>query len=459
MKVSRSWFLRRGLPAVAAGLTACRNRGPEETWEAQTIEKSNRPNRNLATYLDQHPNIRQAMISLEGTPYDQWTKNPQIILHRFFTALERSEPLPLSFEGRPRGMEGRPNRLSDTIAAEISLAHLAQSLWLEINQMVPWRLHDYDEADLLLLLDGRNMFSDQYGYFEPNKDLLGSIMPSNPTSSYSFMLNNPEGGTLIRDNQRNTIFALTEWMMGHLIHAYTNRFRRLSNHPSELLPTIEQMTNRQISNLRRYDGEQRDIVSEPNPRYWSPRGCWSATGFMVMLLKTLNIPARNFDTMPERREERLSTGISIWRGSSHSGIGFPAEGLYLEHTDNICIIEHVRETRSWSYGFPALEADQVYLTTEEFNRFRSIPNEWGEQNQAYLRRLISVGSRQPTYPFLKAFHESGRRGLQVFLRPDGSELFNSDEVAEIEGILRETIRRKGGFANIEAEYQRQRAAR
>jgi hypothetical protein len=154
----------------------------------------------------------------------------------------------------------------------------------------------------------------------------------------------------------------------------------------------------------------------------------------------------------------------------HSGVGFPSEDLYSPHSDALSTVD-ASPADNFTYSFPAIQPAQVFLTATELNSMaRGTHNErdWNFENWLYER-----SARHSNYIFLEAYHRDGLRGIRnrasiVFL--DSVEhnnektvllcspfyRFSDRTLSEIAQILQGTINTYGGFANIQAEYQRRR---
>lgn len=368
------------------------------------------PQVRLSAYLIENPRVAQAMKLAGGQTFNNWPEKAKAKLLQFFTCLDEGRILQFSFSTH------LPFIADDQMAEEIYLAYTAHALWLEINHKVPWRLNDYDNDSLDLLLN----YNKLYNGAVPNYDVIGRVVPSNPTAAYGFMARNPEGGSLLGKTQQETLFALTNWMLLHLNHGLVTG--------SSSDPTIEDMIKRQIR-----PGEK------GNGRYLSPLGCHSAAGFMVMTLKAVNIPAMKIEGWLGPRPE-----------NNHSGLAVPFLGLYLQHTDNIYAL------REWRYGFPTIDPKDVYLSRNNYLANFGPGSDPSKREIAYIRQLHSMGCLQPTYYYLNTYHSRGRGEIENIVSRGN---FNKGQIDEMIKMLEYTLNLYGGFGKIQAEYDRLEAAR
>jgi len=158
------------------------------------------------------------------------------------------------------------SRLTEETAWHIFVTHVAHSLWVEKNELVGWRLVDIPDADLALLLDGRQWFfylltADRY------TARYGWVTPWNPTAGYEFLSN----FEMIKSNQLDTIYALTEWMRARLFHSTGQD--PLEQYGYEGQPPIDRI-------LYALDG-RKNVTP----------GCGGTTGLYISMLRAINMPA------------------------------------------------------------------------------------------------------------------------------------------------------------------------
>jgi hypothetical protein len=270
----------------------------------------------------------QSYLISEKT-YDQWSAAQKADLDQAILLLER--------EGRhamtlPPALVSATN-FSSQDAWKIYLAHVAQSLWTEVHGIVPWRLADFRDNDLKLLLDSRTLMAVSattpvsYGFVSI---LMGNITAWNPRISYQFLSNL----NMIGPTQTATIFAVTDWMRAHLIHisggtAYSDQYGYAGPPPADRV-------------LYPLEGK-RHITA----------GCWGTTGLYSALLRSVNIPVKS------RQIDLI--------GGNHSHPGFPSAGLALVHGDD----PYTMQLDISGNVIPS--AELFYSLTELSNRFVNPP--------------------------------------------------------------------------------------
>jgi hypothetical protein len=217
-------------------------------------------------------------------------------LFRALGRLETGDPQILS---EPPPLDARQS-LAPSDAWQIYVAHVAQSLWVEARRAVPWRLVEFLPEQRDCLLGSRGLFQyDAAGdRYRVDPRTVGRVTPWNPRVCYEFLSNLG----MIRASQAETIYALTDWMRGHLIH--------MSDGEDPL-------------NLFGYAGPPPpDKVLYPlQGRLHKTAGCWGTTGLYVAVLRSANIPV---------------VGATIRLGDGmHSHPVFPSVNLSLPHADDV----------------------------------------------------------------------------------------------------------------------------
>ena len=282
------------------------------------------------------PRIRSNML-WHGLPnglisektYDQWSAAQKADLDQAILLLER--------EGRhalirpPALVSASSFSLQD--AWKIYLSHVAHCLWTEVHSIVPWRLANFRDEDLKLLLDSRTLMMvhhttpNTYSFYSL---LMGNITAWNPRISYQFLSNLD----MIKSTQADTIFEVTDWMRAHLIHISSNT---------------------DYSNQYGYAGPPpADRVLYPlQGKRHITAGCWGTTGLYSALLRSVNIPVKS--------------GKIELTGGQHSDPRFPTAGLALVHGDDPYTMQFDMS------GNIILSANLFYSLTELTNRFLNPP--------------------------------------------------------------------------------------
>ena len=255
-------------------------------------------NRDILPYVSWYNNRRPQY-------YEDWTFARKKRLFDMIRALETGK-LPVLTEAPEVDEEsGYLLHYTEEAALELYLRHLAVTLWVEVNQKVPWSILDYNAVERSNLLSGVDLFGersgDRYLFKQGNHQKVNSW---NPQAYHHFM----EVNGLIGDTPRATIEALLGWMMGHLLHVGTEPYEQIYGTPNELVPL------------------NRVLFPIPGWSHLSPSGCWGVTGFLRAMLQAVNIPV----TM----EENLY-GFPRLGGGDHSYPSFMSERLKFAHGDDI----------------------------------------------------------------------------------------------------------------------------
>ncbi len=246
----------------------------DEIDDTNNIREELLPNGpSLAPYtaLLAEPKIRDNLLWRFGSgtpqPYASWGATRQGDLNAALLALERGERIGLA---APPALLAN-NTISASDAWSIYLAHVAVSLWVEVNNKVPWSLLDATNGELDILFNSVNMmaFFPSTNLYQFQGNRMGSITPWNPQVSFEFMSNL----RLIRGSQLETINALADWMRGHLLHISAGD---------------------DLNDLYAYAGmPPADKVLYPlEGRRHISAGCWGTTGLWGAVLRAVNIPAK-----------------------------------------------------------------------------------------------------------------------------------------------------------------------
>lgn len=305
------------------------------------------------------PKIQQAVTWREGPfsyPYSQWSPNQKLHLFEAIARRESGEPpspgqLPLA----SIPSDDRSPTIKIDTAWQIYLAFLANALYVEVNQLVPWSLLDLPRNQISLMLDARHIFfpttrieADNWDFpsdevrFRVGREGIGFIAAWNPTLAFDFL----SIGGMIKQTQTETIYALSDWMqsrMNHIADWHGDYDQDLDSDDIEAewgLPNIP-LADRMI-----FPAEDRAN------RTW---GCRSTSGLYNYLLRSVNIPV-----------EVASVNISYPDGNGGSILGghsrpiFPSVGKTLFHSDDpytgwaVPMLNQV-DSESFFHDFPVHE--------------------------------------------------------------------------------------------------------
>lgn len=253
-------------------------------------------------------------------PYPQW---PDSLRQELKEAIERIEKLdePLLPYAPPVDLgvaSSSPPIKSAKAARRLYLSRVAQSLWVERHEAVPWKLADYSDDDLKILLDSRILlnYNETNDHYSINHRGAGAVTDWNPRMNYRLMKN----FGFIRSTPWYTILSLTDWMRGRMDHApgsilgggTTGDTARLDVWGYAGLPSTEHMVYPHFYRVS-FGG-----VTQVNQRSYAA-GCHGASGFYNAMLAAVNIPSRSV----------------VHQTSHHSMTYFPSEGRILRHGDDV----------------------------------------------------------------------------------------------------------------------------
>ncbi len=316
IEVPRSWTLDVDTGAVGA-------RGYDLWWQARTstsfylvpangasisYESAFRYERYQSRL--QRPAIRSALVFEDASgarSYSRWSDAEKLQLQEFLYLRELGEPLPI--HGPPALSSDRYMDVCD--ARKIYLAHVAQSLWVDVRGRARWRLSSASGEHLEHLFDSRRLlaFSAASGHYFSHS-VMGNVTHWNPEISFRFLV---DEGILGRSHE-STLDALTEWIRAHLIHITGYRY------DTDGGPFESQAD--QYEYIYGYRGAPLvDKIIHPLPgRRRITAGCWGTDGFFAAVLRSVNIPVRH--------------GRSNFSGAIHSRPEFFTMNRLLAHGDD-----------------------------------------------------------------------------------------------------------------------------
>ncbi len=314
--------------------------------------------------------IRSALIFQDASgslPYDHWDISRKLHLREWIYAREVGNTRPLW--GPPRLTSDR--YMSDCDAWKIYLAHVTQSLWIEANHHVSWRLDTTDSEYLEYLFDSRKLMSYSSHGHAFDAFTMGAVTDWNPEFSYEFL----SAQNLIGSDHWETIQRLTEWIRGHFQHISGYRT------DPEGGPFATQAD--QFEYIYGYRGlplVDRMIQPLPGRRHITD-GCWGTDGFFAAVLRAVNIPVRH--------------GRSNFSGAIHSRPEFFTVGQNLAHGDD--------PYNGWiRLGHNNAPIDRVFLNNTEIRELIDSPTprpgmtspETASFN--HLKHLVTLGVQYKT---------------------------------------------------------------
>lgn len=311
-------------------------------------------------------------------------------LSHYIALLETGQPFPFTAPSSGLYSESlSENRFliihyNETDAWNMFAPHLAASLFVEVNRLVPWSIRGYNENELKLLFDGTRFISysstgNTYKFSMDKTTGSGSqgITDWNAFYNLNFLREN----SMIKPTQQESIYELTEWMSQHLFHDWFPRaisVRRDYGYNSSNYPVNK-------------------ILNPPEDVNSYTAGCSGTASLYGALLSTINIPVMKNSSLPEYFPESGRLG---W----HTGVIFPTANLALAHGDEPYTMSYLRGPRE----VPEYEA---MYTIDEFTAFNNPVLEEGsgstrEQqiaNQAtydYVKRQYVLGYKYSAYGLL-----------------------------------------------------------
>lgn len=370
----------------------------------------------VAEYLDRYPKVRAAIawrvLGKAGErriAYADWGKNA--VTRPFRDRLELlyghaacGHPIPFLYlseryartgerrfapELREALHQGKlfEDALGLRDASDIYLAHLAQSLWIQIHGVVPWQLHQYSPGQLRVLLDGGDQFrpaDSAPGLYLMNRQRTGLATPGDPTASFRFLAGSDPalrpGPSFLRPSALETVHAFARWCRDRLAHGYNPApdVPGLEPHVLYHPKPVGSMIRR--THLPAQDGQGAECAA-----YWTLDGCVTTTGLWVWALRTVNIPASH---IPTPLGADANGGVMI-----HGALDLPSLALLLEHTDLIYATPQIAD--------PAIEPAAVFNMGKADYRARrarmvAAPADWAAWNRSFRTELVEVAFRNAT---------------------------------------------------------------
>ena len=161
------------------------------------------------------------------------------------------------------------------------LAYIANCLRVELDRLVHWSIFKYNERQLEMLFDSRSLFiyfrpRDVYSILRRNESLFshGSVTPGDPVRIYDFL----DQEKLIGITRWGSVGRLLGWCRDNLFHF------KDGNTPESY---------QEHWHYKGYPPVERIISGTEHPdlgfKHFTA-GCWGTTGFLRIVLRTINIP-------------------------------------------------------------------------------------------------------------------------------------------------------------------------
>lgn len=284
----------------------------------------------ISDWLAKNPRIANAvqfekMITTTPTsvPYMQWAASEQADLATAFRNIELGQSITLA--DPPANIAPADNAYSLTIisasdAWQLYYAHVANSLYLEINKNLWWSLKDYNDNQVASILNSTSFFRlvsfswmnnvPGYGITTFTSGIgsgYGVALPSPPQVVRKFLTDN----SIVTSNKVSTISNLLQWCRVNLSHFFggfgSANFNRIWQYSG--VPPVSRMISGTI-----------DPDNYPTEKLHWTAGCWGTSGFLKDVLRTVNIPV-----------DCINIGADK---TIHCTTFFSSENLYLSHGDD-----------------------------------------------------------------------------------------------------------------------------
>jgi hypothetical protein len=390
--------------------------GTERSWINEVLLQAYL-NPGLDDYLELHHNVRDAITwQHDGQllTYKEWDLYPSTALFyaalaKFYNSIAVGSNVPFVFQADPNqtiapldgiapgqypglGPGQYPGQVDDYYigaidAAQIFLAHVAQSLWVELTRQVAWPLHSFSDSQLVLLLGSDYMFTEglaannKTGFYAVNYDCCGNGTPGDPTKSYRFLTGTDvgirNGPSMIKNTICETIFELFRWLRDHLRHClHSGGTEGLAAYGYAGYPPIEKMFTKVTDPWNKQIG----------PRYHAWWGCHSAAALVVWLTRTINIPCCGHWTY-------------IDQYPLHHGIDFPSQRLFSAHTDDFYAISKLID--------PTIEPSEVFEPEPDYDAMKqnylTAPAPGEDPLQTYNRAMAHKALAHPTFYYVDLY--------------------------------------------------------
>lgn len=372
----------------------------------------------LDDWIHAHPRIG-GFIKWDGTPYGEWSAGMQQQLQLFYTmrkmGLEDIDAYP------PENLYRNFNPWDPVItwylekdALALYLMNVANSLYLERNELLGWSLlsDDYSDADIQILLDGDHFMR---GYVEGEVvEMQLYVLPSPPQYAISFL--NEEA--ILAEDRRETIYRMVDWTSAFLLHfsggfTVQNFFVHWGYYGA--IPVTEMINGRY-----RADGPIPGVTNY----HWTA-GCHGTTTFLQNILRSVNIP------------------VEYIYFAEHGFPRFAGDNLYLCHGDS-------PYTSVFAEADPPLDPAKLLLDADTWHSwFREDDMEESVNNIG--RRPYELGVEHMTHGLLGAYCRSTGTGTPfdaTGLYRYMSGFFSHEELSEIEAQILEKINEYGHCGNI-----------
>ncbi|MFA5888596.1 MAG: hypothetical protein WC852_07855, partial [Candidatus Nanoarchaeia archaeon] len=274
--------------------------------------------------------------------------------------------------GTDVNISGMTKVYNEEKALQMYIPHIAYTLYIEVNHIVPWSILGYNENERSLLLDGRKFINYDpanagyrfYTNYQDGSGLLG-ITDWNPFYSYDFL----EDNGMIKSTQAETIYAITEWIRANIVH--------------EALAS--QYSNRAMYGYSGYYPVDKVLNPPAGARHWT-QGCSGTASLYAAILRTVNIPVSiNLSLGGHRSPIFLTANLAL-------GHGDDPYNLYNRKAEQEVPVEEIFYTIE---GFTAMN----HASPEPYGSYT--PNVAEQANFNHNKRTIQTAYSHMAYPLLE----------------------------------------------------------
>jgi hypothetical protein len=232
--------------------------------------------------------------------------------------------------------------LSGATARPLYLATVGHSLALEYTGALSWSVTGFSAQSLATLFDSRSFFSMATAFGFGGYVVVGQVLPAPPMVTYGFMTSNK----LIAGTRVATIARVFDWARGSSCNGTTGAGCGMSHYLNGYTAknAVDHWQYRGLAPVSRIlSGTVNYADPERRLRSWTP-GCHGTNYFLMSLLRAVNIP------------------VQYVTAAGHATPFFPAEGLYLDHGDDL----YNRYVRITTTG-ETIPSQEYFLTADQWN--------------------------------------------------------------------------------------------
>lgn len=250
-----------------------------------------------------HPNLS----------YEYWEDELKLQCEEYLYLLDTGRPLPITGPPATTLNAAIQTPMIDwKDGRKVYFAHVAQSLWVEANQLVPWRL-SRDPVHLEYLFDSRKLMTRAANEYYFDNGTMGLVTAWNPQAAYAFF----QRRQFIANDEFSTVKNFTDWCRSNLVHI--TDYRSDPNGPGPDGQRFATLWDQYewYYGYRGYPPVEL-VLEPPAGKPHITHGCWGTSGLFAGVLRSVNIPVRhgrtNFATGVHSRPEFISVEQNLAHG-------------------------------------------------------------------------------------------------------------------------------------------------